>query len=353
MRGMVPLKNGTSVWWKSLGRNKRCITLNLKSPRGRELFLELCRMSDVVIENFRPGVLEQLGLAWETLHEVNPNLILLRISGYGQTGPYRDRPGFGRVAEAFSGAQYITGEPDRAPMTSGYSLVDMVSGLMGAYAVMLALHARQTHGSGGQVIDLGLYESLFRLVDFPVPIYDQLGVIVERLGNGHPTAAPINTYRTRDGRWVTVSAPIDRAARRLLEAIGGTELASDPRFLTNESRVKHRESLDALIRQWFADHTFDEVQACFETSGVAYSKVYSAADIAADAHYAARENIVEMPDEEFGSVRIPGVVPKLLGTPGAIRWTGPRKGEHNEEVYSGLLGLSPADLEELRQKGVI
>ncbi|MRG84875.1 CaiB/BaiF CoA transferase family protein [Salinibacillus xinjiangensis] len=353
-RRLAPMKDGASLWWKVMNRNKKSITLNLKSKKGNELMRKLVEQSDVLIENFRPGVLEKLGLSWEQLQAINPNLILLRISGYGQTGPKASLPSFGRAAEAYSGVQYITGFPDGPPVHAGFSMADSVTALMGAYGVSLALYERQFNNKGGQVIDLALFESLFRLVEFPVAMYDQLNKIQERKGNQHPGSQPINTYKTKDNQWITISAATDQTAKRFLKAIGGDELANDPRFITNEKRVENIEVLDRIIKKWMLNRTFSEIEKLLHENDAAfYSKVMNMQDLFESDHIRAREGIVSVEDDDFDELKMQGVVPKFSRTAGKVKHTGPKLGEHNLEVYSKLCGIDKDELSKLKDENVI
>ncbi|MBI3949603.1 MAG: CoA transferase [Acidobacteria bacterium] len=357
MRLLGPRKDGIALWWKVAGRNKKCITLNFQHERGREILLQLVSVSDVLVENFRPGTLQKYGLGWEDLRRVNPKLVMLSISGFGQTGPYSHKPGFGRIAEAFSGASQLTGEPDHPPMHVGYSLADTLSGLMGGFAVIMALYHRQVSGRNeGEYIDLALYEPLFRLIDWQAIVYQQLGEIPIRAGNRFPdilSGVVANVYRSVDGHWFTLSSATDSVTQRLLELTGGPELLSDPRFATPEARREHIQELDRILAEWIASRPAREIEQLFEEKGAVISRVYDIQDIFTDPQYRARANIIEVEDPDLRSVAMPGIIPKFERAPGKVLWTGPKLGMHNQDVYTGLLGLSDAELSKLVQLGVI
>lgn len=354
MRQLRPHKGQVPLWWKVAARNKRSVTLDVRRPRGREVLLQLVRQTDILVENFRPGTLEKWGLSPDALWQANPRLIILRTTGFGQTGPYRDQPGFGRVGETLSGLLYLTGYPDRPPVHAPFPLADMVSGLFGALGVMLALYHRDAHASGrGQVIDLGLYEAIFRLLEFSVVEYDQLGVVRERVGNRNPSVAPLGVYQTQDGRHVSIVASNQATCMRLLKCIGGPELAADPRFATMAARLEHEDALEAVLAQWIGARTMAEVQETFVAGEVPFAPVYNVADVVADPHFAARENIVAVPDPELGTVRMQGVVPRLSATPGRVSHAGPRLGEHTEAVLTALGGLTPDEVQQLRDEGIV
>ena len=353
LRQLDPHKDGVGLWWKVTGRNKRSVTLDLSTDAGRTVFEDLAREADVVAENFRPGTMERWGLGPDDLHAVNPDLVILRISGYGQTGPYRERPGFGRVAGAFSGMTTLIGEADGPPMTPGYPLGDGVSGVFGALGTMLALFHREVNGGGGQVIDLALYESLFRLLEFSAIEYDQLQQVRTRTGNTHAYVAPSSTYETADGEYVTMTASTPTVWERLCAALDREDLLEDERFVDNEARVEHSDAVNGVVRDWVADRTREEVEAAWDAHDVPYSTVYDIADAFRDEQYRERPSLVRVPDEELGEAVVQNVVPRLSATPGGLRHLGPRVGEHNEEVYGGLLGYDDGLLDDLEAEGVI
>jgi crotonobetainyl-CoA:carnitine CoA-transferase CaiB-like acyl-CoA transferase len=354
MRHWTPVKDGQSLWWKVIGRNKRLITLNLSSPDGQALLRRLVPTVDVVVENYRPGTFERWGLGYNALSALNPGLILVRVSGYGQTGPYRHRGGYGTIAEAFSGVPSFTGFPDRPPTLPGFPMADSVAATFAAMATMCAVYERDhREPRRGQEIDVSLYEPLFRLVEAQVIGFDQLGLVKQRRGNRMEEDSPRNTYRTRDGRWIAISASSQKTFERLVHAMGRDDLAVDPRFTDNVRRVEHAEVLDQLIADWFATQDADQVIQFFDRENVVAGLVYDVRDIFKDPHYAARENIVEVADHDFGHVRMQGVVPRFNRTPGAVRQPGGRLGQDNDAVYREELGLGAADLDRLRAERVI
>jgi crotonobetainyl-CoA:carnitine CoA-transferase CaiB-like acyl-CoA transferase len=355
LRSWGPFVAGQSVWWKVMSRNKKSVTLDLSRPRGQELLLELAKRSDVLVENFRPGTLERWNLGPERLHGAKPDLIILRVSGFGQTGPYRQRPGFGTVAEAMSGVVAISGFPDSPPLAPPMPLADEVAGLTGAFAVLAALRARSAgpRSGAGQVIDVSLYEPLFRLLIPHITQYTALGIAARRTGNHFPDAAPRNLYETADGGWIAISATSQRVFERLASAIGRPDLIQDPRFRDNPARVRHHDELDGILAAWFRARTEPDALARLEESGAVAGPVYDVARILDDPHYAARGDIAAVADPDAGELRMPGVIPKFSKTPGGLRWTGPALGAHNSEIYGGWLHLDAAALEHLRAEGVI
>ncbi|MCW0206029.1 CoA transferase [Achromobacter veterisilvae] len=353
MRHWTPMKEGLSLWWKVIARNKRLITLTLSNPRGQELFRELIREADVLIENYRPGTFERWGLGYDELARINPRLVMVRVSGFGQTGPYARRGGYGTIAEAFSGIPSFTGAPDRPPTLPGFPMADSVASTFAAMAAMFAVYNRD-HGNGqGQEIDVSLYEPLFRLVESQVIGFDQLGIVKQRLGNRLAEDSPRNTYQTLDGRWVGISASSQRTFERLAQALGMPELITDPRFVDNASRCEHDTALDEIIAGWFRERDCAAVMALFEEAEVVAGPVLDISDIVRDPHYQARENIVSVPDDDFGQVRMQGVVPRFLDTPGEVRHAGRALGADNREIYQGLLGVSPQEFDALTAQGVI
>jgi crotonobetainyl-CoA:carnitine CoA-transferase CaiB-like acyl-CoA transferase len=354
IRNWPPIKEGRSLWWKVIARNKKLITLNLGKPEGRDLLRRLLPDVDVLVENFRPGTMERWGLGYDELARVNRRLIMVRVSGYGQTGPYAGRPGYGTVAEAMSGVPSFTGFPDKPPTFSAFPLVDYLTGLFAAYATLLAVYERDVRGSGlGQVIDASLYESMFRIVEAQAIGFDQLGVVKQRRGNRMDEDSPRNAYRTADGEHVAISIGSQRIFARLAQAIGRPDLADDPRFASLSLRVKNGDVLDALLVEWFAGRSLAEAMQRLEAADVVAGPVYDIRRIVADPQYAAREDIVAVADPDFGAVRMPAVLPKLSRTPGRVVHPGLERGAHNEEVYQGRLGLSAEECERLRKAGVI
>ncbi len=352
LRSWGPFLSGQSVWWKVVSRNKKSITLDPSRPRGQQLLLSLAGRADVLVENFRPGTLEKWGLGPERLLDANPRLVVLRISGFGQTGPYRHRPGFGTIAEAMSGLVALSGFPDSPPLLPPLPLADEVAGIVGAMAALMAIYHRQRSGRG-QVIDVSLYEPLFRLLIPYVTQYLTLGIVARRSGNEFPDAAPRNLYRARDGGWIAISATSQRVFERLAAAIGRPDLIEDPRFADNAARVRNREALDAILGEWIGSHTEDEILARCEESGAVAGPVYDVARILRDPHYAARGDIIRAPDPHLGEIPMIGVVPALSETPGAVVGPGPALGAHNAEIYGGRLGLSEEELDSLRAQEVI
>ena len=353
MRTRPPEREGKSLWWKVIGRNKRFVTLNLSKPEGRELLLRLAVTADVLVENYRPGTFERWGLGYDELSKVNPRLILVRVSGYGQTGPYAGRGGYGTVAEAFTGLPSFTGFPDGPPtLTSSFAQADSVAATFAVMGAMFALHERQRSGRG-QEVDVSLYEPLFRLIEFQAIAYDQLGFVKERIGNRSTTDSPRNAYRTRDGRYITISASTQKSFVRLVEAMGMGEVARDPRFTDGLLRQRNADELDAIMAGWFLRHDFSDALAILERGEVVAGPILTIADIFKDPHYAARETIVPVPDPDFGTVRMQNAVPRLSRTPGAVHHPGGTLGEHNEEVWIGEMGLTRQEFDTLRKARVI
>ena len=347
---------GRSLWWPVQSRNKKCITLNLREQRGQELLLELVAVSDVVTENFRPGTLERWNLGYERLSAANPGVVLARISGYGQTGPYAQRAGFASVAEAMGGLRYINGFPGEAPPRTGISLGDSLAAMFAVQGILAALYHRDALGGDGhgQVVDVSLMEASFALLESTVPEFDRLGIVRQPSGTGLKGVAPSNIFKSRDEMWIVIAANQDAVFRRLCDVMGGPELADDPRFATHLARGENEETLDAIIGEWAAQHDAREIDRTLNEAGVACGPIYSVADIFEDPQFEAREMLVEHVDPEFGEYVGPGIVPKFSETPGAVRWSGTwEEGSHNEEIYCGLLGLSASELDGLREDGVV
>jgi formyl-CoA transferase len=344
-------KDGVGLWWKLLGRNKRCVTLYLGDPRGAEIFLALARDADVVIDNFRPGTLERWGVGPERLHEVNPRLVITRVTGFGQFGPLSARPGFGTLAEAMSGFAHITGQPDGPPTLPPFGLADGITALTAAFSVMTALRARDRDGRG-QVIDLAIIEPILTILGAQPTVYDQLGIVQQRTGNRSVNNAPRNTYLTSDGRWLGVSTSAQAVAERVMALVGRPELVDEPWFATGRGRAEHADELDEAVAAWVAQRTAADVTAAFEDADAAIAAVYDVADVMRDPQYAALGSITTVDDPELGPIRMQNVLFRLSETPGAIRWSGPALGAHNEEVYAEL-GIDAQRLAELRRDGVI
>jgi formyl-CoA transferase len=344
-------KDGVGLWWKMLGRNKRCVTLSMSKPEGAELFKKLVRETDVVIESFRPGTLERWGLSYENLSEENPGLVLARVTGFGQFGPYSNRPGFGTIAESMSGFAHVTGQPDGPPTLPPFGLADGIAALAMACAILMALRARDATGKG-QVVDLAIIEPIFTILG-PQPIaYDQLGVIQERTGNRSNNNAPRNTYRTKDGKWVAISTSAQNIAERVMRLVGRPEFIDEPWFQKGSERAQHADELDEAVGSWISERTTGDVIQAFEEANAAITPIYHIEDIMQDPQYQALDSIITVDDPELGRIKMQNVLFRLSETPGEVKWSGPRLGEHNEEVY-GELGIEEKRLEELAEKGVV
>jgi len=344
-------KDGVGLWWKMLGRNKRCVTLSMSTPEGAELFKKLAREADVVIENFRPGTLERWGLSYEELSEENPGLVLARVTGFGQFGPYSNRAGFGTIAESMSGFAHVTGQPDGPPTLPPFGLADGIAALATACAILMALRTRDATGKG-QVVDLAIIEPIFTILG-PQPIaYDQLGVIPERTGNRSSNNAPRNTYQTKDGKWVAISTSAQNIAERVMRLVGRPEFIDEPWFQKGSERAKHADELDEAVGSWISERTTDEVVQAFEEANAAITPIYNIEDIMRDPQYQALDSIITVDDPELGPIKMQNVLFRLSETPGEVNWSGPRLGEHNEEVYEEL-GVDEKRLKELAEKGVV
>jgi len=352
MRGWRKLHQGTSLWWYSLARNKKSVTLDLREPKGAELLKRLSTQCDVIIENFRPGRMEEWGLGYEELARDNPGLVMVRISGWGQTGPYAQRPGFASVAEGIGGLRYIVGDPDRPPVRTGLSIGDSLAGLHAVIGTMMALHER-TRSGRGQLVDTAIYESVFNMMESTLPEYDRFGHVRERSGARLSGIVPTSTYRCRDGKYVIVGGNGDSIFRRLMQAIGRADLASDPRLVDNPGRVQHEAEIDTAIEAFTSERSFDEVYELLTNAEVPTGPIYSIADIASDPQYLAREMFDRVTLPDGTALRVPAYVPKLSRTPAESEWAGPRLGEHNEQVYTGLLGLGSDELGALQRAKVI
>ncbi len=352
LRGHGYQKDGVPLWWKVVGRNKRTITLDLSRPEGQALLRRLAADADVLVENFRPGTLERWNLPPDRLLELNPRLIIVRTTGFGQFGPYAGRPAFGTLIESMSGFAHITGDPDGPPTLPPFGLADGIAGLAGVGAVMLALYHRDARGGTGQVIDLAILEPILTVLGAQPTIYDQLGIIQGRTGNRSINNAPRNTYRTRDGRWVAISTSAQSIAERAVRLVGRPEFVAEPWFATGTGRAEHADELDAAVGAWVAARDRDEVLRAFEAADAAVAPVYDVADLVADPQVRALGSIVELPDEDLGRVKMQNVMFRMLATPGRIRWPGRRLGQDNDAVY-GELGLGTAEIDGLRRQGVI
>ncbi len=342
------------LWWPTHSRNKKCVTLDLRRPEGQALCLRLVERCDAVIENFRPGTLERWNLGFARLNEARPGIVLVRISGYGQDGPYRDRAGYASVAEAMSGLRHLNGFPGEAPPRLGISLGDSLGALFAVQGLLAALYHRDASGGDGQVVDVSLVESCFALLESVPAEYAALGRVRQPTGTRLEGIAPSNIFRSRDGRWVVIAANQDTVFARLCDAMGRPDLAHDERFANHEARGDHEDVLDAIIGEWASGHDALELDAILNDAGVAAGPVYTIEDIFADPHFRVREMVVEHDDPEIGPVAGSNVVPRFSHTPGRIRWTGPwQPGAHNRDVYSDLVGLDETELAELEQTGVI
>ncbi|MFE3140865.1 CaiB/BaiF CoA transferase family protein [Streptomyces scopuliridis] len=350
-RGHGPSKDGIGLWWKLLGRNKKNITLDLSTTGGREVLLKLVAESDVLIENFRPGTLEKWNLGWAELSAVNPRLVLARITGFGQFGPYSRRPGFGTLAEAMSGFAAITGQPDGPPTLPPFGLADSIAALSTSYAVMAALRGRDETGRG-QVVDMAIIEPMLTVLG-PGPLwYDQLGYVQPRTGNRSTNNAPRNTYRTGDDKWVAVSTSAQSIAERVMRLVGRAGFIEEDWFATGSGRAAHADELDEAVGSWIAAHTRDEVVTAFEKAEAAIAPVYDIRDVMADEQYRALDSITELPDPDFGTVKMQNVLFRLSETPGSIKWTGRPHGADTDEILTGL-GLTDSEITTLRTAGAV
>ena len=352
LRKWRKLHEGTSLWWYLQSRNKKSIAVDLKSPEGADVVRALASSADVVIENFRPGGLEKLGLGWADLSALNPNLVMVRISGYGQTGPYRDRPGFGAIGEAMGGLRFTTGHPDSPPARVGVSIGDTLASLHGVIGALMSLLHVKTAGGKGQVIDVSLVESVFNVMESLVPEYDLLGEVRTRTGGALPGITPSNTYPTQDGGYVVIAGNSDPIFRRLMQAIGRPDLADDPDLRSNDGRSAQATMLDAAIADWSGSRSIAEALATLEAAQVPAGRIYSVADIVADPHYQAREMILPTALPGGTAVKMPGIVPKLSETPGEVRWSGPALGAHTDAVLADL-GYDAAAIAALRNTGAV
>ncbi|MFK3797298.1 CaiB/BaiF CoA transferase family protein [Pseudomonas sp. NPDC088444] len=352
LRKWRKLHEGTSLWWYLQSRNKKSLSLNLKSSEGIEIVKRLAESADVLIENLRPGALEKLGLGWDVLHALNPKLTLVRISGYGQSGPYRDRPGFGAIGEAMGGIRYTTGSPDSAPARVGVSLGDSLASMHAVMGALMSLLRVKTGQGDGQIVDVSLVESVFNVMESLVPEYDMLGHVRERTGGALPGIAPSNTYPTAEGAFVVIAGNSDPIFKRLMHTIGRPDLAEAPEFAQNDGRAAQSDMLDAAISAWSSSLPIDDVLKALEQAEVPAGRIYNVADIVADPHYQAREMILDAQLPGGANVKMPGIVPKLSETPGSVNWQGPALGQHTDSVL-GDLGLTAADIAQLKTDGVV
>ena len=362
LRQWGPFVNGVSLWWKVHSRNKQSVTLDLSRSEGQELLKALAGQADLLIEGFRPGAMERWGLGPAELHQGNPGLIILRFSGFGQTGPYKDRPGFGTIAECMSGYIGMTGFPDTPPVLPPIPLADEIAGVFGALAGMMALYHRDAPAAGemdsgksrpGQVIDVSLFEPLFRLCIPHIPMFDRLGIVRERVGNDFPDAAPRSLYRTGDDHWLGLSATSQSTWERLAQAMELPELLADERFKDNAARLENKDALNEILQYWLGQRSLTQLLAQLVPAGGVVGPVYNSAQIVQDPHYQDREDVLRVDDPELGTTLMPGIIPKFSHTPGAVQYAGPRLGEHNRQVYGSWLGCAEDTLQELAAKGII
>ncbi|WP_109511523.1 CaiB/BaiF CoA transferase family protein [Pseudomonas ovata] len=346
------LHNGTSVWWAAQSRNKQSVTLDLRQDEAHEVVRQLIKDADILVENFRPGTLEKWGLGWDALSAINPRLIMLRVSGYGQTGPYRDLPGFGVVGEAMGGLRHLSGEPDRTPVRVGVSIGDSLSALHGVIGVLLALRHREQNGGAGQQVDVALYESVFNMMESLIPEHSVFGTVRAPAGSSLPGIAPSNAYRCQDGKYALVAGNGDSIYRRLMERIGRPDLANDPELAHNDGRVRHVARIDAAISTWTAEWPLDEVLTALQAADIPVGRIYDAADIAGDAHYQARDMLLASTLDDGTPVTLPGIIPKLTLTPGQVQSRAPTLGQHTDTVLDGL-GIDAPTREAWRRRGLI
>jgi formyl-CoA transferase len=352
LRQWRTLHDGTSLWWYVQNRNKKSVTLNLREPDGQAVARKLIATADVLIENFRPGTLEKWGLGYEALSADNPGLVMLRLSGFGQTGPMAGQAGFGSVGESMGGLRYVTGHPDRAPVRPNLSMGDAIASLHGVIGALMALRHREVNGGKGQVVDVALYEAVFNMMESVVPEFDMFGVLRERTGSSLTGIVPSNTYLCGDGQHVVIGANADSIFKRLMQLIGRADLAGDPSLADNAGRCERVDELDGVIGAWTARHSVDEVVRMLNEAQVPNGKIYSAADIVSDPQYLARQMIREVTLPGGRALKVPGVVPKLSATPGDLEWVGPQLGEHTDEVLRSC-GYSPAELRDLRERKIV
>ena len=351
LRGWRLIHEGTSVWWAAHARNKRSITLDLRTPEGQDVIRQLAQDADILIENFRPGAMEKWGLGFKDLHALNPKLIMLRVSGYGQSGPYRDRPGFGVIGEAMGGLRYLSGEPGRPPVRVGVSIGDTLSGLHGVIGVMMALRHREQQGGLGQEVDVALYESVFNMMESLLPEYSKFGAVRQPSGASMPGIVPTNAYLCKDGRYALIAGNGDSIYKRLMESIGRPDLANDPALANNVGRAANGERIDRAIADFTAQHDLESVLSLMNQAGVPAGKSYDAADIANDPHYQARDMILQATLPDGSTVHVPGIVPKLSATPGQINREAPTLGQHTGEILDSL-GIDATKQADWKSRGI-
>ena len=346
-------KEGHTLWWPIIARNKKSVTINLREEEGQDLAKRLIETADVLVENFRPGTMERWGLGYGDLSEINAGLVMVRVSGYGQTGPYRDQAGFGSIGEAMGGIRHVTGYPDRPPPRVGISLGDSLAATFGALGAVTALFNRETRGGRGQVVDVGIYEAVLALMESTIPEYALTGHVRGRTGAILPFVAPSNTYPTGDGDYIVIGANADTVFGRFAKALGHPEWAESDKYATHHARGENQQELDDLISEWTRERSAEEVLEVMREASVPAGKLFTAEDMLSDEQYAARENIVEVEDPDIGPFPMQNVVPRLTGTPGKVRWTGPKLGQHNDEVLGDVLGIGEEEREGLRQRGIV
>jgi formyl-CoA transferase len=346
------LHNGTSVWWAAQSRNKQSVTLDLRQAEAQDVVKRLVKGADILIENFRPGTLESWGLGWDVLSQINPGLVMLRVSGYGQTGPYRDLPGFGVVGEAMGGLRHLSGEPGRTPVRVGVSIGDSLSALHGVIGVLLALRHREQNSGAGQQVDVALYESVFNMMESLIPEYSVFGTVREPAGSSLPGIAPSNAYLCQDGKYALIAGNGDSIYKRLMEKIDRPDLADDPELEHNDGRVRHVARIDAAISTWTAERSLEAVLVALQEADIPSGKIYDAADIAADPHYQARDMLLAGALDDGTPVTLPGIVPKLGATPGCVQSRAPTLGQHTDAVL-GRLGINAETRAQWRGRGII
>ncbi len=346
--------NGTSLWWYILGRNKKCITLNLRSPKGQEIARQLVGKVDVVLENFKPGTMERWNLGYEQLKVINSRIIMARVSGWGQSGPNSNKPGYASVAEGVGGLRYVLGYPDRPPARANLSLGDTLAGLHAALGILMAIYHRDVKATGeGQILDVAIYETVFNMMESMVPEYDMYGIVRERQGSKLTGIVPTNTYQCSDEKYIIIGGNGDSIFKRLMNAIGRPDMAEDPRMTHNNDRVEHEEEIDHAIAEWTSRHTYEEALAILDKAGVPGGPINSIKEIMTDAHFKARGMFETVTLPDGSSVKLPSFSPKMSKTPGGCNWIGPQLGAHNQEIYTELLGLTDEEVAGLHEEGVI
>lgn len=352
MRGWGREKaHGIPLWWTIIARNKKCITLNAREPEGQDIVRQLVKQTDILIENFRPGTMERWNLGYDELSKINPRLIMVRITGFGQTGPYAPQPGYGSIGEAMGGLRYVCGEPDRPPSRNGISIGDAMGAVFGTMGALTALHARETTGRG-QIVDSAIYEAIFAVMESLIPEYDKAGYTRERTGSILPNVAPANAYPTKEGEYL-IAANQDTVFKRFTEAMGRPELAQDERYATHAARGRYQQELDEIISEWTRTLTSSELREILNKHAVPNGKIYRAKDMLEDEHFAARESIIAIDHPTLGSIKMQNIFPKMSETQGKVKWCGPELGHHNKEIYQDLLKIDEKTLQELEEKGII